>query len=88
MGVFRWWGGALTVRVDGRGVCGGCRREGREFSLSEWEDSSSPSLKFMGMRRVGFEVVVVVDDAGGVVVVLFWGESWAIGVLEWLRTGV
>lgn len=89
MGVFRWWVGALTVRVEGRGVCGGWRSEGSEFSLSEWENSSS-SLKFMGMRRGAFldEVVVAVFCAGGVVVVLFWGESWAIGVLEWLRIGV
>jgi hypothetical protein len=86
MGVLRWWGGALTVReAEGRGVRGGCSREGREFSLSEEEEGSSGSLsslslKFMGMRRVGLEVV---DCARGVVVVMvFWGESWASGVVE------
>jgi hypothetical protein len=91
MGVLRWWGGALTVRPEeGRGVRGGCSRDGKEFSLSEWEVGSSPSLsslKFMGMRRVGLEVV---DCARGVVVVVFWGESWASGVVELLllRFGV
>ena len=67
------------MRVEGRGVCGGWRREGREFSLSEWEVGSSwssASLKFMGIRVGGLEVV------GGGRVVVFWGESWAIGVLE------
>ena len=48
------------MRVDGRGVRGGCRREGWEFSLSEEEagSRSSESLKFMGIRRGGLEVVV------------------------------
>jgi len=58
MGVLRWWGGALTVRVEGKGVRGGWRRLGREFSLSEEEASSVPSLKFMGIRSGGLEVVV------------------------------
>jgi len=57
MGVLRWWGGALTVREEGKGVRGGCKREGREFSLSEEEASSVPSLKFMGIRSGGLEVV-------------------------------
>jgi hypothetical protein len=72
MGVLRWWGGALTVREEGKGVRGGCSRDGREFSLSEWEVGSSwssASLKFMGIRVGGLEVV------GGGRVVVFWGES-------------
>lgn len=85
MGVLRWWGGALTVREEGKGVRGGCKREGREFSLSE-DEVSSASLKFMGIRSGGLEVVV-----GGRAWEVFWGESWAAigGVVELLlRIGV
>lgn len=74
------------MREEGKGVRGGWRREGREFSLSEEVRSrSSESLKFMGIRSGGLEVV-----AGGGREVVFWGESWAAGgVVELLvRIGV